>query len=127
MPMEPLAGLFQEFSRGLQIDFGAGQRRMPQVRGQQRQFGSQRRPVTVPGYETLHGKRVAKIMEPRSLCSHGTTQPTRAENLQKQATDPRLAVCVPFGIHKHWRRRKRGESGSLPLAEEDRQGTGRGC
>jgi hypothetical protein len=124
--MEPLTSFFQEFSRGLQIDFSAGQRGMPQIRGQQRQLGGQRCPLTIPGHETLHGKRVAKVMEPRSPCAHGTTQPTRAENVQKQATDPRLAVRPPVGIDEHRRRRHRGESGSLPLVEEHRDGVSRG-
>lgn len=69
--MKTPAGLFQQLRRGLKVDFGAGDRAVPQIGGEQWEFRRKVGTLPIPGQEAMHGERVAQVMNARAALPLG--------------------------------------------------------
>jgi len=62
-----LAGAFQQLSRGLEVDFSAGNGAVTHIGREEWQFGREIGPLPIPRQEAMHGESVAQVMECEGL------------------------------------------------------------
>src|ERR1019366_4617634 len=87
-----LAGAFQQLSRGLEVDFRAGDSAVTQIGREEWQFGREIGPLPIPRQEAMHGEGVAQVMNARAWLTLGTAKTNTAQQFQIERHEARMSV-----------------------------------
>ena len=101
MGVKALSGSFEELSSRVEVNFGTGNRGVPQIGREQRKLGCEIGALSIPGHEAMDSKRVTQVVNARACLTLGTTKPNLPQDFQKESHKSGMSVSVPDDVEEN--------------------------
>jgi len=114
--VKTLAGVLQQLSCGLEIDFRSRDSAVSQIGREQWEFGSEIGSLSIPSQQAMDGERVTQVVDPRTWLAFGTPKADAPQEVQEERHEPRMPVPVSDDIQENGRDEVRRKAGVATVA-----------